>query len=68
MKERYQAYVGDVPEQTMCFVDDELPVEYIVKALETRLKYCPEQKVCMVISAKTAKGLIKALKQEKKEK
>ena len=61
---KYQAYVGDPPEPT-CFVDDAIEVDYFVKALETRLKYCPDQKVGIIISAESARRILKALKDAK---
>lgn len=62
---KYQMYVGDPPEQ-MCFVDDAIEVSYFTKALETRLKYCPDQKVGIIISAESARRILKALKGETK--
>lgn len=58
---KYSAYVGDPPEH-MCFVDEVIEVDYFVRALETRLKYCPDQKVGIIISAESARRIIKALK------
>jgi len=58
---KYQAYIGDPPEQ-MCFVDDAIEVSYFVKALETRLKYCPDQKVGIIVSAESARRILEALK------
>jgi rubrerythrin len=65
--DHYQAYVGDAPEPT-CFVDDAIEVKYFIKALETRLKYCPDQKVCIVISAESTRRILKALKSAEVEK
>ena len=62
---KYQMYVGDPPEQ-MCFVDDAIEVSYFAKALETRLKYCPDQKVGIIISAESARRILKALKRRDK--
>ena len=61
---KYQLYVGDPPEQ-MCFVDEAIEVDYFVKAMETRLKYCPDQKVGIIISAESARRILKALKDSK---
>ena len=58
---KYQAYIGDPPQQ-MCFVDDAIEVDYFIKALETRLKYCPDQKVGIIISAESARRILKTLK------
>ena len=58
---KYQAYIGDPPED-IGFVDDAIEVDYFVKALETRLKYCPNQNVNIIISAGTAGRILKALK------
>jgi hypothetical protein len=65
--DHYLAYVGDVPEPT-CFVDDVIEVKYFIKALETRLKYCPGQKVCIVMSAESTKRILKALKRAEYDK
>lgn len=61
---KYMAYIGDPPEH-MCFVDDAIEVDYFVKALGTRLKYCPDQKVGIIISAESARRILKALKDAK---
>ena len=61
---KYQAYIGDPPQQ-MCFVDDVIEVDYLIKALGTRLKYCPDQKVGIIVSAKSARRILKALKDAK---
>ena len=59
---KYQAYIGDPPEQ-MCFVDDAIEVDYFVKAMEARLKYCPDQKVGIIISAESARRILRVLKE-----
>ena len=61
---KYQLYVGDPPEQ-MCFVDEAIEVDYFIKAMETRLKYCPDQKVGIILSAESARRIVKALKDAK---
>ena len=61
---RYQAYIGDAPQQ-LCFVDEAIEVDYFIKAMETRLKYCPDQKVGIIISAESARRIVKALKDGK---
>lgn len=64
MKEDYKcaAYIGDPPNQVMGFVEDSIDVSYFVKALETRLKYCPDQAVNIIISAESTRRILKALK------
>ena len=61
---KYQMYVGDAPEH-MCFVDDAIEVDYFIKALETRLKYCPDEKVGIILSAESTRRILKALKDAK---
>ena len=66
--DKIQAYIGAPPEPT-CFIDDAIEIDYFVKALETRLKYCPDQNVCILLSAESTRRIVKALKeQEEREK
>lgn len=58
---RCQAYIGDPPRH-VGHVDDEVEIKHFIKALETRLKYCPGQAVDIIISAESAKRLISTLK------
>lgn len=61
-----QAYIGDPPEQ-FGHVDDVVEIKYFIKALETRLKYCPKQTVDIIISPESARRILKALKRGTKE-
>lgn len=60
-----QAYIGDPPGATG-FIDDAIEVDYFIKALETRLKYYPDQTVEIIISAESARRILKVLKWGKK--
>lgn len=59
-----QLVIGDAPEPAG-FVDDAIEVDYFIKALETRLKYCPNEIVGITISAESARRILKALKDRK---
>ena len=61
-----QAYIGDPPEQ-FGHVDDVVEIKYFIKALETRLKYCPKQIVCITISPDSARLILRALKRGTKQ-
>lgn len=61
MNEKLSAYIGDVPKE-VGHIDDSVEVNYFIKALETRLKYCPNDNVQIVISAQSAKNVLDALK------
>lgn len=62
---KLHGYIGDPPEP-QCFVNDVVSVDYIIKALGTRLKYCPDQKVGIILSPESARLLLKALKDGRK--
>lgn len=60
-----QLVIGD-PANPVGFVDDAIEVDYFIKALETRLKYCPNEIVGITISAESARRILKVLKEAQK--
>lgn len=60
-----QLLIGDPPNPAG-FVDDAIEVDYFINALETRLKYCPNEIVGITISAESARRILKVLKEAQK--